>query len=76
MPIIPHFASECLELNKFETKHVWPTYDKDMLIEENTNVVIQINGKKRGILEAKRDSSEEEILLKIKGLLFIMLTLI
>ena len=66
MPIIPHFASECLELNKFETKYIWPTYDKDMLIEENTNIVIQFNGKKRGIFEMKRNSSEKEILFKIK----------
>ena len=66
IPIIPHFASECLELNKFETKYIWPTYDKDMLVEENTNIVIQFNGKKRGMFEVKRNSSEKEILLKIK----------
>ena len=66
LPIIPHFASECLELNKFKTNYFWPLYDKDMLIEENTNIVIQLNGKKRGIFEMKRDSSEQDILFKIK----------
>ena len=37
-----------------------------MLVEENTNIVIQFNGKKRGMFEVKRNSSEKEILLKIK----------
>ena len=66
LPIIPHFASECLELNKFGTNYYWPKYDKNFLLEEDTNIVIQFNGKKRGIFKMKTDSSEKEILLKIK----------
>ena len=37
-----------------------------MILEENVNIVIQFNGKKRGIFEMKRNTSEKEILLKIK----------
>ena len=66
MPIIPHFASECILINKFHVNQTWPSYDESMLIEENVNIVVQINGKKRGIFEMKRDSSEEKVFLKIK----------
>ena len=66
MPIIPHFASECILMNKFNVNQTWPSYDESMLIEENVNIVVQINGKKRGIFEMKRDSSEKKVLLKIK----------
>ena len=66
MPIIPHFASECLEINKFKIIQDWPSYDTKMLIENNVKYVIQINGKKRAILEFKRDLDENVILEKIK----------
>ncbi len=65
LPIIPHFTSECLELNEFEKNEYWPLYDEKMLQENNVNIVIQINGKKRGIFNLKRDSSEEIIVSKI-----------
>ncbi len=66
LPIIPHFASECLELNKFKMNQSWPTYDEKMLIDKTVKVVVQINGKKRAILDVERDISEENILLNIK----------
>ena len=60
-PIIPHFSNECL--NIIGTKEFkWPEYDKSMLKENIINIVIQINGKKRGIIEAKRDINEENLL--------------
>ena len=67
MPIIPHFASECISINKFDIDPVWPTYDPSMLIEENVNIVVQINGKKRALINCKRDISEENLLKKIKN---------
>jgi len=60
-PIIPHFSNECL--NMIGAKEFkWPEYDKSMLKENIINIVIQINGKKRGIIEAKRDISEKNLL--------------
>ena len=54
MPIIPHFANECLEMNKFKKNELnWPKYDEKLLIEDNINFVIQINGKKRALIQAK-----------------------
>ncbi len=64
-PIIPHYTSETLELLKYKDNLDWPPYDKEILIEENVNVVIQINGKKRGLLNLHKDLDEELILKKI-----------
>ena len=67
MPIIPHFASECIEINKFDIDLVWPSYDSNMLIEENVNIVVQINGKKRALISSKRDISEDNLINEIKN---------
>ena len=60
-PIIPHFSNECLNIIGAK-EFRWPEYDKSMLKENIINIVIQINGKKRGIIEAKRDISEKNLL--------------
>ena len=61
-PIIPHFTSECLVDIEFKEKIVWPEIDKNYLTDENLDYVIQINGKKRTIINAEKDLSEEKIL--------------
>ena len=61
-PIIPHFASEGLKSINCLDEFSWPTYDQDLLKEETKPFVIQINGKKRGLIEIKLDQSEKEIL--------------
>jgi leucyl-tRNA synthetase len=66
IPIIPHFALECIEKNDFKNIEDWPSYDESILIEDNIKYVVQINGKKRGLLESKRDISERSLIEKIK----------
>ena len=61
-PIIPHFASEALKNINCIDNVSWPTYDQDLLKEETKPFVIQINGKKRGLIEIKLDQSEKDIL--------------
>ena len=61
-PIIPHFANECLEDIGFKSSFYWPKYDKTALDEEIINIVVQINGKKRSILNSKKDAEQKEIL--------------
>ena len=46
MPIIPHFASECLEMINKKSKINWPIFDENLTKEIEINIVIQINGKK------------------------------
>jgi leucyl-tRNA synthetase len=64
-PLIPHFANECLKDIKAKGK-TWPLISKDLLIDDNINFVIQINGKKRALLSVERDIDEKTLLKKIK----------
>jgi len=61
-PIIPHLTSECLIDIGFDKKLDWPTVNKEYLKSENIDFVIQINGKKRTIINAQLNLSEEKIL--------------
>ena len=62
MPIIPHFASESLEMLKKNDKKIgWPKFDEKLLEDDFSTIVIQINGKKRGILKLKKNIEEENL---------------
>ena len=65
MPIIPHFSNECLELlNAKDLK--WPKYDSSLVKDEEINIVIQINGKKRGLIKTTPNNTEENLFKIIK----------
>ena len=59
-PILPHFASECLSIIKAKN-FKWPKYNTSMLKEDTINIVIQINGKKRGLIQTKPNITEEKL---------------
>jgi len=61
-PIIPHFSNECIEMLGNKTKFEWPTYDESKLIESTSLIVIQVNGKKRGLISVKNDIAENELI--------------
>ena len=63
-PILPHFANECLSLLNIKD-YSWPKIDEKFLIEENVSIVVQLNGKKRGIIITKKDIAEEELVKEI-----------
>ncbi|WP_440681377.1 leucine--tRNA ligase [Candidatus Pelagibacter sp. HIMB1623] len=68
-PVMPHFVSECLEMLKTKgLKHSesWPKVNKKVLIKDEVNLVIQINGKTRGIIKVDKDNNEKELLEMIK----------
>ena len=67
MPIIPHFASECLNIIEQEKNIRWPDIEEKFLLEENISYVVQINGKKRGLIEAQKNLKESDILKMIKN---------
>ena len=66
MPLVPHFASECLEDLKITSKVEWPIADKKILMSEEMNIVIQVNGKKRSIIKCKKEISEDSLIKLIK----------
>ena len=64
MPLTPHLANECWE--KIDKEFYWPKYDSKLLKELSCKIVIQVNGKKRAILEMPINTGEEEIIKKSK----------
>ena len=69
MPLLPHFASECLmALNsKLNLDNIsWPIYDKTLIEASDCNIVVQINGKKRGLIKLPIDSKETFVVDKAK----------
>ena len=65
IPVLPHFAYECLNSINENKNIQWPVYDEKLLIEEYVNIVVQVNGKKRGLIKLERGTKEEEILKKM-----------
>ncbi len=65
-PVIPHFANECLEIISSKNNNKWPVFDQKIVEDENVTIAVQINGKKRGLLNLKKDSDQKEILSLIK----------
>ena len=64
LPLVPHLAYECAE--KINKKFYWPNYNTKLLKEDNCIIVIQVDGKKRGILEMPTDSKEVIVIKKSK----------
>ena len=56
-----HFANECLATLNVKENVNWPNYDKKLIEENETVIVIQINGKKRGLIKAKRGINEKNL---------------
>ena len=61
-PVIPHIVNECLEVNKFNTSRTWPSVNKKFLEDETVTIVVQIGGKKKGIIQTKKDVEEKTIM--------------
>ncbi len=61
-PIIPHFATECFESLGVDKTPNWPEVDKNRIKTDIVNYVVQINGKKKGIIESKHNIDEKDLL--------------
>ena len=66
MPVIPHFANECIKLLNISEEINWPKIDIKNLIKENTKYVVQFNGKTRQVIEEKNDLTKEQLIILIK----------
>ena len=66
MPIIPHFSNECWL--KFEKDFYWPSYEASLLEEKDCIIVVQVNGKKRGIFKIAVNSDEDLIIKNAKNI--------
>ena len=66
-PMFPHFASECLEELGEKKQIFWPKLDKKYLEKKELKIVFQVNGKKRGIINTKKDINERDLMKTIYG---------
>jgi len=63
-PFAPHLSSELWEKLKLPdqiTAQSWPSYDEKLLVEDEVEMVIQVNGKVRERMKMSIQASEEEI---------------
>ena len=65
-PVIPHLSSECLAQLSSKSSLNWPSVKKEYLETDKKEIVIQINGKKRGNLDIEKNMKENDIIEKIK----------
>ena len=64
IPLVPHLAHECCE--KINKKYYWPKHDPKLLKDESCTIVIQVDGRKRGILKMPTNSKEIMVIKKSK----------
>lgn len=70
-PLAPHVTEELWELSG-ETSSVhltsWPTFDEKLIVLSHAEVVVQVNGKRRGSITLAVDAAEEDALVAAKAL--------
>ena len=66
LPITPHLASECLEEISADKNYLWPEIKDKYLQSNQCKIVIQINGKKRGLILMKKNINESDLIEEVK----------
>ncbi|HDH6812167.1 TPA: leucine--tRNA ligase [Staphylococcus aureus] len=63
-PIAPHIGEELWSKLGHEesiTYQAWPTYDEALLVDDEVEIVVQVNGKLRAKIKIAKDTSKEEM---------------
>ncbi len=63
-PFAPHIAEEFWQRLGYSdtiTYAAWPKYDPAKIVDEQLSIVIQVNGKLRGVVEVPRGSTEKDV---------------
>ena len=67
-PFAPHLAEELWHRLGYDSSiclQPWPEYNRELLVKETINIVIQVNGKKRGLLTlGARENLTEDAVIK------------
>ena len=64
MPMIPHLAYECW--GDKDKRFYWPEYDISLLEENDCTIIIQVDGRKRGIFKIPINTEDSIVLEKAK----------
>ncbi len=70
-PFAPHIGEELwqrLGHSESVARQSWPAYDESYCQDDETTIVVQVNGKKRGELQIAKDSDKADVLAKAKTL--------
>jgi leucyl-tRNA synthetase len=70
-PMMPHLAEECwavLGQSGLVSEANWPKIERDLLVEDQVTLVVQVNGKKRGDVTVARNAQNPEIEAAVLGL--------
>lgn len=63
-PIAPHISEELwsrLGHDETITYQPWPSYDESLLVDDEVEIVVQVNGKVRAKIKVSRDVSKEDM---------------
>jgi leucyl-tRNA synthetase len=63
-PMMPHLAEECwarLGYNTLLADQPWPEAERALLVDDTITIAVQVNGKRRGELQVRRDATSAEI---------------
>ncbi|KRN29772.1 leucyl-tRNA synthetase [Lactobacillus selangorensis] len=63
-PIAPHMMEELwqkLGHDESLTYAPWPTYDPNALVDDQVDIVLQVNGKRRGVATVSRELGKDEL---------------
>ncbi|SDB09028.1 leucine--tRNA ligase [Eubacterium oxidoreducens] len=68
-PFAPHIAEELWsdfghDTSVFENE--WPTYDESLMVDNDIEIPVQINGKTKGTIVISKDASKDEVIAKGK----------
>ena len=61
-PVIPHFSSECIDQIQKHPQTEWPIIIKKFLEKKTLEIVVQLNGKKRGLISCDKNISEKQLI--------------
>jgi len=67
MPVIPHIVNECLYKLDCNKNVQWPEINQKYMKDENVEIVIQVNGKKRNTILVDKDIDENKIINQINS---------
>jgi leucyl-tRNA synthetase len=62
-PFAPHVSEEIWQImgeKSFVSLSPWPTFDEKLILEDKIAIAVQVNGKKRGLIEVTQDTPEDE----------------
>ena len=62
-PLAPHLAEELWQILGYKSlvsEQKWPRYENKFLTEENINLIVQINGKKKLVMNIKKGLTKEQ----------------